>query len=322
MKVRFLVASMMLALVALACGNTPKKSEAVAATPLVEEATLPEGAIPFIYDRHLLFDVVIRDSVKARMIFDAGSTNLVLDKAFYDERFAASGTLRRSMVQGAGNSVEASWIDMGGWSYQVGAHKMQEQVALVLELRKIVGDKADGMFGMEFMKGRRVAFNYHEGYIHILPDDFPTDGYIKIKCKWLDNSQVRMLVPMAVEVVEDVVVSGDYMIDTGFPGSVELCSHVAIGSALSSAEKRTHKVGGVGGSSEEYLFTAPRVEIAGFELNNVASSQSANTGGAMADARYEGIVGNALLEQFDVVFDFAACELWLKPNKNFNTEKQ
>ena len=91
MKVRFLVASMMLALVALACGNTPKKSEAMVATPLVEEATLPEGAIPFSYDRHLVFDVMIRDSVKARMIFDAGSTNLVLDKAFYDERFAASG---------------------------------------------------------------------------------------------------------------------------------------------------------------------------------------------------------------------------------------
>ena len=186
MKAQFLVVSV-LALVALACGNTPKKSETVATTPLAEETTLPEGAIPFSYDRHLVFDVMIRDSVKARMIFDAGSTNLVLDKAFYDERFAASGTLRRSMVQGAGNSVEASWIDMSGWSYRVGPHAMQEQVALVLELRKIVGDKADGMFGMEFMKGRRVEFNYREGYMRILPDDFPIEGYTIIKCKWLDD---------------------------------------------------------------------------------------------------------------------------------------
>lgn len=312
MKAKLLIVSMVLALVALACGNTPKKSEAVATTPLAEEVTLPEGAIPFSYDRHLVFDVMIRDSVKARMIFDAGCTNLVLDKAFYDERFAASGTLRRSMVQGAGNSVETSWIDMSGWSYQVGTHAMQEQVALVLELRKIVGDKADGMFGMEFMKGRRVEFNYREGYMRILPDDFPIEGYTIIKCKWLDDSKVRMLVPMAVEVAEGVVVRGDFMIDTGFPGSVELCSHVDVGGALSAAERRTQKVGGVGGSSEEYLFTAPKVEIAGFELNNVASSRSANDGGAMADARYEGIIGNALLEQFEVVFDFAACELWLR----------
>jgi C-terminal processing protease CtpA/Prc len=31
------------------------------------------------------------------------------------------------------------------------------------------------------------------------------------------------------------------------------------------------------------------------------------------------IVGNALLEQFDVIFDFERCQMWLRPNKNFNT---
>lgn len=321
MKLKFLVVSMALALAIPACGNSPQKSEPTAATPLTEGVVLPEGAIPLSYDRHLLFDVVIRDSVQARMIFDTGSTNLVLDKVFYDEKFAASGTLRRSMVKGAGNSVEASWIDMSGWSYQVGAHTMQEQVALVLELRKIVGDKADGMFGMEFIKGRRVEINFQGGYMRILPDGFSADGYTIVKCKWLDDSRMRMLVPMAVEAAEGVVVRGDFMIDTGFPGSVELCNHVDLGGALASAEKRTYEVGGVGGSREEYIFTAPRVEIAGFELNDIVSSRSANNDGAMADARYEGIIGNALLERFDVVFDFAACELWLKPNSDYKSEK-
>lgn len=48
----------------------------------------------------------------------------------------------------------------------------------------------------------------------------------------------------------------------------------------------------------------------------LACGNTPKKSGAMADARYEGIVGNALLEQFDVVFDFAACELWLKPNED------
>ena len=47
MKAKLLVASMVLALVALACGNTPKKSETVSTTPLAEEVAIPEGAIPF-----------------------------------------------------------------------------------------------------------------------------------------------------------------------------------------------------------------------------------------------------------------------------------
>ena len=35
---------------------------------------LPDGAVAFDYAGHLYFDVVLRDSIPARMIFDTGNT--------------------------------------------------------------------------------------------------------------------------------------------------------------------------------------------------------------------------------------------------------
>ena len=42
----------------------------------------------------------------------------------------------------------------------------------------------------------------------------------------------------------------------------------------------------------------------------------------MANDSFDGLVGNAFFERFDVIFDFAKCEIWLRPNRNFNIVRQ
>ena len=64
------------------------------------------------------------------------------------------------------------------------------------------------------------------------------------------------------------------------------------------------------------------IEIGGFAVKGVESSYSANTQGAMASSKYDGIIGNALLARFDVIFDFAACKIYIRPNRNFNAPKR
>ena len=132
---------------------------------------LPEGAIPLDYAGHLYFDVMMRDTVAARMIFDTGNTEILIDTHFFKEHFAPSPTLQRTLIQGAGNSLEAAYRDTAEWEYSVGGHLTTEQGATVLDLRKILGYHVDGMFGMEFMRGRKVEFNYADGYMLILPQD-------------------------------------------------------------------------------------------------------------------------------------------------------
>lgn len=309
-----------------ACGNVRNKTEKASETVCaeVEQAKqLPDGAIAFDYANHLYFDVLLRDSIPARMIFDTGNTNILLDTKFFKKYFAPSNTLQRTLIQGAGNSLEAAYRDVSDWKYRVGEHSLTEQGAIVMDLRKILGDQVDGMFGMEFMRGRKVEFNYADSYMLILPQEHqPAEGYVCVRCKWLDQRQARMVMPISIKINNHVSFDGNFLVDMGSSGGVSLNSNLAaklkLNRALADAKKKIYDTGGVGGSRIDYTFKADRVSVAGCDILGMKLDYSGNTQGMMAEDRYDGLVGNALLEHFDVIIDFAKGEIWLRPNKNFN----
>lgn len=303
-----------------ACGQSAASKVADGA-----EKILPQGAIAFDYDRHLYFNVVIRDSIPARMIFDTGNTTFMLDSAFYATYFAKQNTLRKAMVRGAGSSIQMSNLDAGNWNYSVGNKAGSERMAVVLNLRKILGSGVDGMFGMAFTRNSKVEFNYADEYMRFLSTETAMDGYVCIDCKWLDDSQSRMLMPAKLTIGNQVR-EGLFLVDLGASGTVALNSgtlaKMGVQSQVVSAKKMVYNVGGVGGSRTDYIFDLESVELGGFVIKDIESSYSANTQGAMASSKYDGIVGNALLARFDVIFDFAECKIYLRPNRNFNASKQ
>ena len=319
------------AMLSISCsGAKGKEAKEELPQTLEQEAAprpLPDGAVAFDYAGHLYFDVVLRDSIPARMIFDTGNTNILLDTQFFKEHFAPSPTLQRTLIQGTGNSLEAAYRDVAEWEYSVGATTITEQGATVLDLRKILGYQVDGMFGMEFMRGRRVEFNYADGYMLLLPPEAqPAEGYVCVKCKWLDQRQARMVMPLSLKINDELSFDGDFLVDMGSSGSVSISSSLVaklkLNRVLPDVKKKIYDTGGVGGSRTDYLFEADRVSVAGNDLLNVRMNYSGNTQGMMASDSYDGLVGNGLLEHFDVIIDFAKCEIWLRPNRNFNAPKR
>ncbi|MBE6186091.1 MAG: hypothetical protein E7142_01925 [Rikenellaceae bacterium] len=318
-------AVVLIAVVGIGCGKA-KNAEMQATTQLETEParTLPEGAIAFDYANHLYFDVMLRDSVAAKMIFDTGNTNILIDNKLFKEHFAPSETLQRTIIQGAGNSLEAAYRDTSDWTYSIGQHRQTEQGAIVMDLQKILGNEAEGMFGMEFMRGRKVEFNYADEYMRILPPEAqPEEGYICVKCKWLDGRQARMVMPISLKINDKASFDGNFLVDMGSSGSISLNSSLVaklkLNRVLTDVRKKVYDTGGVGGSRTDYLFVAEGISVAGCELKDVVADFSGNTQGMMAEDRFDGLIGNALLEHFDVIFDFTKCEIWLRPNKNFGT---
>ena len=304
--------------------SNPTAAPDSAEQPTEQAKPLPEGAIAFDYGNHLYFDVVVRDSIPARMIFDTGNTNILFDTQFFKKHFAPSPTLQRTLIQGAGNSLEAAYRDTSDWTYSVGGHSTTEQGATVLDLRKIIGYHVDGMYGMEFMRGRKVEFNYADGYMRILSqDEQPAEGYVCVKCKWLDGRQARMVMPVSIKVNERLSLDGNFLVDMGSSGSISLNSSVAakLSNAITNVKKKVYDTGGVGGSRTDYIFKVDRVSVAGNDIHGLNIDLSGNTQGVMARNEYDGLVGNGLLEHFDVIIDFAKCEIWLRPNRNFGTVK-
>lgn len=323
--------AMSLMLLSMACGNTTGKSDGASAD--INDAKseqiklLPEGAIPFDYAWHLYFDVILRDSIPTRMIFDTGNTNLLLDTEFYKQHFAPSSTLQRIVIQGTGNNLEGAYKDTSEWEYKVGEHSLTEQGAVVMNLRKILGSGADGMFGMEFMRNRKVEFNYTDGYMRILPQEAqPTEGYVCIKCNWLNDRHSRMIMPISVKINDDISFDGNFLVDMGSSGGLSINSSLAaklkLQRVLTNVKRKIYDTGGVGGSRTDYIFKSEAITVGGNRITNMMAEFSGNKQGVMAESSYDGLVGNALLERFDVIFDFTECEIWLRPNQNINYEKK
>ncbi len=303
-------------LLAAACGNTTAKNGQPE-----EKQSIPEGAIEMKYNRHLYFKVMLRDSIPARMIFDTGSSNLLIDSTFYASTFGKSNNLRRAMLSGAGNGHELTTLDASGWSYSVGEESCTEQMAIVMNLRKILGNGADGLFGLPFMRGKRVEFNYAGEYMRFLvAEEKIGEDFTAIQCKRLDNIE-RIIIPLSVTFGDGYTFSGNFLMDTGMPDELSLNSATAkrlkAEGHLADARRMKFEVGGIGGSRVDNYIKTKQITIGGKAINDIRITYSENEKGALADSRYDGLVGNALFARFDVIFDFANWIIYLRPNKDF-----
>jgi predicted metalloprotease with PDZ domain len=134
-----------------------------------------------------------------------------------------------------------------------------------------------------------------------------------------------MVMPISVKINDTLLFDGNFLVDLGSSGGVSLNSSLVVklklNRVLTDVKKKIYDTGGVGGSRTDYIFTAKGISVAGCELKDVVTDFSGNTQGMMANDSFDGLVGNALFERFDVIFDFAKCEIWLRPNKNFNTSE-
>ena len=139
----FYISALMLSLV-VACANSSPKEE--------QKRTIPADAIAMEYQNQLYFDIMLRDSIPARMVFDTGNTTLLLDSTYYATNFSKNNTLRRAMLSGAGGSRQMAYLDMSGWSYRVGAQAQSERMAIVINLRKIIVRKKSNIMVGNFSK--------------------------------------------------------------------------------------------------------------------------------------------------------------------------
>lgn len=300
-------------LVTTACSGANQKSAQQDVKP-----QLPAGAVEMRYQRHLYFEVMLRDTIPARMIFDTGSSNLLLDSTFYASNFGKGKNLRKAMLSGAGNGYQLTTLDASGWSYSVGDLSHSEQMAIVMDLRKIVGDGADGLFGLPSMQGKRVELNYADGYMRLLtPEEKIADDFTAIQCKWLRDKD-RIILPLSVTFADGYTLNGNFLVDTGMPEELALNStttnRLRSEGHLAEAQRTTVDVGGVGGSRTESYVLTQQIAVGGKTVKNIRISCSDNDKGAMADSRFDGLVGNELLAHFDVIFDFENWVMYIRTN--------
>lgn len=142
------------------------------------------------------------------------------------------------------------------------------------------------------------------------------DSYQEIPIKFDGYS---MCLPMELTLNNGTTIKGDFLIDTGSKETV-LTSEFANGKEILDSKKVTYRNnGGVSGLHMGYSLFADDIKIDKFKLINHQIDVSRDSIGALSkNKNYIGIIGNDMLDNFDIIYHPTQYKIWVKPNKNFN----
>lgn len=291
-----------------ACNSTSKEEEAF------------HACMRPAFHSHIYLPVTISDSIRGQFVFDTGATGFYLDSLFYAENFSSQAyPLGKALLQGAG--VEQKMTPLVAiplaFSIDTLSGEYQSSITPLIELKEILGRKADGIVGKDFFgatAGKYLAIDYLHGRFAVastLPD---TSGYRRIALE-LHNGQLFLHTRISISGKQ---IEGPFLLDTGCGGSIILTRSTAQQYALEQlpCEKARYRFypGGIGGYSEQTNLLAQEAVLDTFRLKDLSVAYSSDTAGALSSRDYLGLIGNKILNRFDVILDLKDNYLYLRPN--------
>jgi hypothetical protein len=133
----------------------------------------------------------------------------------------------------------------------------------------------------------------------------------------METSGNRVYLEVSIGITGDDVIHEKFQIDLGNGGTLDITSPTAMKYGLSNKVRKKLRYrnvsGGIGGEIQGSQFRAKFIQIGDFKINLPVIDFSSDTGGALAKDEIGGLLGNAILERFKIVFDFKRSKLYLKP---------
>lgn len=282
-------------------------------TPQPQEAS--PAPVP-AFENHIYLTVSTGDTTRGEFIFDTGASDLYIDSLFHARSLAGSLPLGRGMIGGVGKNKQSVRLLLPPLDFTLlGKRYATANVTPLIHLKEIVGKRADGIVGLNFFTGKYLSVDYLAGTFCVsdtLPD---TTGYRPVA---LRNEKGRLLARVRVSIAGKDI-EGVFLIDTGNAGTLDLTRAAAQDYGLTEAEiERTtyrNRCGGIGGDALYASCLARQIGIDTFTLEDVGISYSLDESGSLSGKRqYDGLIGNRLLNRFDVIFDLQDMRLFLRPN--------
>lgn len=285
-----------------------------------------EIIVPFDYHHgFIVVDVIFQKKIPLKFILDTGAENSVLLKKEYAEVLRVPYTKRIKLLGSDMNREIFAHICNGTYLQLVNTQTIQNNI-IVLEddmifLEEYIGTPIDGILGAEFFKGLIVKINYRRMEITLSnPIQY---NYKKLKDYESFDLEIHNSKPYLnckTSVLPGKETISKLLLDTG--ASLTTMFHNNTDSLLILPEQIiTGSLGkGLGGEINGYVGKVHKLNIGLFEFNNIVSSfQDLEEIVIKAEKIVRnGLIGNLLLERFDVVVDLYHSKLYLKPHKNYN----
>lgn len=269
--------------------------------------------IPIDYSGgHIRLLVSVNGQRLAWFILDSGASISIFHKPFARELgLNSAGSLP---FKGLSGYEEAGMFRVD--SLSIGALTLRDQVCGLLDLKGLAKAGPDGigfggLLGYNFLSQFPIMIDYQESRLTVFhPDRFQTpDGGVEAQFELI------MQVPSIRAILAGI--PGNFLVDLGNPFGLMLhhrfVNEAGLIDSLSMIEEFGEGIGGVGGSLSGQTALAGRFQIGKIIIDSLQVILPDSAYGMAGSKELAGNIGNKVLENFTLLFDYAGQRIIFYP---------
>ena len=263
--------------------------------------------------RHISINLKINQYKEGNFYFDTGSPWLIIDSTFYKNQRMSFNYFSKQEISGVGNNRNNIVKVLDTIKIYSNNNTFSSKLNLVHNLKSLLGKNVDGIVGFVNFENKPFKIDYISQKIILNPN--VNDSYQEVSIKFDGNF---IYLPIELTTNNGASIKGDFLIDTGSYKTI-LTSEFSDNEAILDSKKVAYRDnGGVSGTHLGYSLFASNVKIDKFKLvDNQIDVSNDSIGALSKNKNYIGIIGNDMLENFDIIYHPSQSKIWMKPNRNF-----
>ena len=263
------------------------------------------------YNGHIYIKTKIEDSICGNFIYDTGAKELILDTAFCKKNKLIFKTTQDTKIGGVGNSIQNAKIVLDTLTYKIDKKTNFSNKTILLGLKNILGQNTDGILGVNSFKNRPHKIDFINKKISFFKN---TKNYDSINLIF-DGDKIYVPVTYTINKEEYI---GKFILDLG--SSVTVFNSTK--SIIANGHGDFEAIGGIGGKTTGQTIFINQFKLGKQSIYNFPIDISNDTEGALSSSEYDGLLGNDILDDFDLIIDIKKSKLYLRPNKKNNKHKK
>ncbi len=284
--------------------------------------------LPFVYNNgFIIVDVIFQKVLPLKFILDTGAENTILLKREYAEALNITYHKKIHLLGSDLSQEVTAYVCNGSFLQLVNSGTVRHNIIVLeedhLQLEEYIGSKVDGILGAEFFKGLVIRIDYKSNQLTIYdPTTFRHDKLKKYHAFDLNIVANKPYLNCMTEVKAGTIVNTKLLLDTGAALTALYHHNTDTLLQLSGQIVKGNLGMGLGGEIEGFSGRIHQLKLGSLFFNNLLTSfQDLNASLISPDKIIRnGLIGNLLLERFDVILDLYHEKLYLKPGKNYNKE--
>lgn len=280
--------------------------------------------IPFDYENNfIIVKLIFNDVFPLKFIFDTGAEHTILTQREITDLLQINYE-RRFTIIGSDLSTELYAYLARGVKLNINNLVAFNRSILVLEedyfrFEEYGGIQVQGILGADLFRRFIVKINYRRKIITLYdPASFRAPGG-RFEEYPIEIERHKPYLLANTSLTANATIRGKYLLDTGASISLLLYTNSHPAFNLPSQFIRS-KIGmGLGGFLQGFMGRIQEIQIGANKLENVITNFqdiSTNVDTSFTNNR-NGIIGNQVLNRFEIIIDYVHSKLYLQPEKNY-----